>query len=145
MIVRLNLIVIYRYFSQEHRQPGPIFEISTKMHFRKLDQTFQLSTKILLNFLFFKKIKVLLEQNLFMKSTEHYVESILKIIYKDRMKNESRISDWRFLTWSLFRPDGLKLVNCKISLWSFTRKLVQVVGAPDWYLQMSFISDSYFL
>ena len=66
-----------------------------------------------------------------MKSTEHYVESILKIIYKDRMENESRISDWRFLTWSLFRPGGLKLVNCKISLWSLTRKLVQVVGAPD--------------
>ena len=47
-------------YSQEHRQPGPIFEISTKMHFRKLDQTFQLSTKILLIFLFFfKKIKKL--------------------------------------------------------------------------------------
>ena len=33
-----------------------IVQLSTKMHFRKLDQTFQLSTKILLNFSFFQKI-----------------------------------------------------------------------------------------
>ena len=32
-----------------------IVQLSTKMHFRKLDQTFQLSTKILLNFSFLKK------------------------------------------------------------------------------------------
>ena len=68
-------------------------------------------------FLFFsKKIKknqVLLEQNFFIKLTEQYVESILKLICKDRIKNESRISERRFLTCSLFRPDGRELVNCK--------------------------------
>ena len=66
-----------------------------------------------------------------MKLTEHYVESILKLICKDRMKNESRISKRRFLTWSLFRPDGRELVNRKNLLWSITGQLVQFVEKTD--------------
>ena len=74
-----------------------------------------------------KKIQVLFERIFFIKLTEHYVESILKLICKDRMKNESRIIKRRFLAWPLFQPDGRELVNRKKLTWSITGKLVQFV------------------